>query len=149
MKILKVQTHANISLNKYWGKRDEKLFLPTKSSLTISLTELKTTTFIEILEPKQYQDIIYINGKAAVDQHWQKIVDFLNFFRQKYSVNKYFKISTANNFPTAAGLASSSSGFAALALESSKMKCDTISGILQKTCNKRCRYERIHAFEIG
>lgn len=120
MKTVKIQTHANISLNKYWGKRDEKLFLPTKSSLTFSLSELKTTTFIEKLECKDLeradQDIIYLNGSAATDFHKQKIVAFLNLFRQKYNIKDYFKISTGNNFPTAAGLASSSSGFAALAL---------------------------------
>jgi len=120
MKTVKIQTHANISLNKYWGKRDEKLFLPTKSSLTISLSELKTTTLIQQLAceylGQKNQDSIFINGIAATDLHRQKIVDFLNFFRQKYDIKKYFKISTINNFPTAAGLASSSSGFAALAL---------------------------------
>lgn len=120
MKTVKIQTHANISLNKYWGKRDEKLFLPTKSSLTISLSELKTTTLIQELGCKysgqKNQDSIFINGIAAADLHKQKIVDFLNFFRQKYDIKKYFNISTINNFPTAAGLASSSSGFAALAL---------------------------------
>lgn len=117
MKTVKIQTHANISLNKYWGKRDEKLFLPTKSSLTISLSELTTTTFIQKLEHvASDQDIIYINSTAAVDSHRSKIVAFLNFFRQKYNSKNYFNISTSNNFPTAAGLASSSSGFAALAL---------------------------------
>ncbi len=120
MKTVKIQTHANISLNKYWGKRDEKLFLPTKSSLTISLSELKTITFIQQFEceylGRENQDSIFINGIAAANLHRQKIVEFLNFFRQKYGIKKYFNISTINNFPTAAGLASSSSGFAALAL---------------------------------
>lgn len=127
MKIVKIQTHANISLNKYWGKRDEKLFLPTKSSLTISLSELKTTTFIQKLSKLNFfpesnknlannQDVIYINGTQPLDIHRQKILVFLNFFRRQYGIKDFFKISTTNNFPTAAGLASSSSGFAALAL---------------------------------
>ncbi len=108
----KIQTHANISLNKYWGKRDEGLFLPTKSSLTISLSELTTTTFIE----KSETDEIFINDKIVTGLHEQKIVGFLNFFRQRFDIKSHFKINSHNNFPTAAGLASSSSGFAALAL---------------------------------
>lgn len=115
MKIVKIQTHANISLNKYWGKRDEKLFLPTKNSLTVSLSELTTTTFIQKIDSQQ-EDLITLNGNPATENHKQKIVDFLNLFRKKFNIQSHFSILTHNNFPTAAGLASSSSGFSALAL---------------------------------
>jgi diphosphomevalonate decarboxylase len=115
----KIQTHANISLNKYWGKRDELLFLPTKNSLTISLSELTTTTFIE----KSAADEIFINNEIVLGLHKQKIMDFVDFFRKKFEVKDRFKINSYNNFPTAAGLASSSSGFAALALGLDKI-CD-------------------------
>ena len=41
-----VKTNANIALIKYWGKRDEKLFLPTKSSLSVCLDTLSTVSTI-------------------------------------------------------------------------------------------------------
>lgn len=115
MNTIKIQTHANISLNKYWGKRDERLFLPTKNSLTISLSELVTTTFVEKIKNSNI-DEIFINSETVQGLHKRKIESFLNFFREKFEIKDHFKINSYNNFPTAAGLASSSSGFAALTL---------------------------------
>lgn len=114
MQPITVQTHANISLIKYWGKRDEHLFLPTKSSICTALSELTTTTTIARSESNS--DEITINWQTAPEQSQTKIVNFINLFRKTYDIKEYFSINTHNNFPTAAGLASSSSGFAALAL---------------------------------
>ena len=114
MQSVTVQTHANISLIKYWGKRDEILFLPTKSSLCIALSELTTTT--SITDAASDQDEISINWQTAPEASRKKIVDFITLFRTMYGIKQVFSITTHNNFPTAAGLASSSSGFAALAL---------------------------------
>ena len=102
------KAHANIALIKYWGKRNPDLHLPTKSSLSITLKELSTTTSIAT----HNQDCIHLNKKQVVDK---KIITFLNTFRKKYNIEENHSISSNNSFPTAAGLASSSSGFAALA----------------------------------
>jgi len=114
MQSVTVKTHANISLIKYWGKRDEVLFLPTKSSLCIALSELTTTT--SITQAAGDQDEISINWQVTTEISHKKIIDFLTLFRTLYGIKQFFAITTHNNFPTAAGLASSSSGFAALAL---------------------------------
>ncbi|MBD3232052.1 diphosphomevalonate decarboxylase [Candidatus Dependentiae bacterium] len=106
MKKITIQTYANIALIKYWGKRDKKLFLPTKSSLSISLPYLKTSTTIS---ESNTDKIVGINTGI------QNVKKFLNLFRKIYQIKKNFKIETTNNFPTAAGLASSASGFAAIA----------------------------------
>lgn len=111
MKKIITSANSNIALIKYWGKRDENLFLPTKSSLSVCLSNLSTTTSIEFSDSDQ----LIINGKISNLDKSNKILKFLNFFREKYNVKKSFKIITKNNFPTAAGLASSASGFAALA----------------------------------
>ncbi len=113
--------NANIALIKYWGKRDEFFMLPTKSSISISLDALKTTTELGFTD----SDTIRLNGTFASDESNVKILRFLHIFRKKFATHKspqgvflqdsFFQINSVNNFPTAAGLASSASGFAALA----------------------------------
>ena len=115
MEKITVQACANIALIKYWGKRDEDLFLPTKSSLSISLPNLQTTTSIQDNTANNCDDII-INNKSVSSSVYSKTISFLDKFRKLYNIKNYFKINTQNNFATAAGLASSSSGLAALSL---------------------------------
>ncbi len=107
-----ITTHPNIALIKYWGKRNEQLFLPTKSSLSVGLEALTTTTTIDISSTET--DEITINGQRPSQAHTQPILDFLKIT----GINNRppLAITTTNSFPTAAGLASSASGFAALAL---------------------------------
>ncbi|MCF7799550.1 diphosphomevalonate decarboxylase [Candidatus Babeliales bacterium] len=107
-----VQACANIALIKYWGKRDENLFLPTKNSISISMPNLVTTTCVQ----ENSTDQIILDNKILSEKESKKIVNFLDKFREIYKIKQKFKIITQNNFPTAAGLASSSSGFAAIAL---------------------------------
>lgn len=111
MKIATASANANIALIKYWGKRDEFFMLPTKSSLSVGLDALRTTTQVEFSNT----DSILINGIMADDETKIKILRFLYFFRKKFELECCFSINTTNNFPTAAGLASSASGIAALA----------------------------------
>jgi len=101
--------NANIALIKYWGKRDTEVNLPTKSSLSIALPELTTTTTVSVRQ--ENLDKIVINQELAIDK---AITRFLDIFRKKFNITDHFLIETENSFPTAAGLASSASGFAAL-----------------------------------
>ena len=125
MKSVTVQTHANVSLNKYWGKRCEELFLPTKSSLTVSLAELKTRTTLSFHDGDC--DEIIINWKVVKEESRRRIVSYLNLFRKQFGIDRFFTVETENLFPTAAGLASSSSGFAALALALNELCCTGLS----------------------
>lgn len=105
---------SNIALCKYWGKRDKELNLPVNPSLSISLGHLGTHTQ---LSPISFPvDEVWLNGnKLRSDTIFaQKISNFIDLFRQDLNVR--FKVDTRNNIPTAAGLASSASGFAALTL---------------------------------
>lgn len=112
------RAHANIALIKYWGKRDTSLFLPTKSSLSISLDDLQTTTHVSFSQTQQ--DTIILNGKVVTNKT-NHISSFLDTFRSLYNIHAHYTIETSNNFPTAAGLASSASGFAALAKSLDKL----------------------------
>ena len=104
---------ANIALCKYWGKRDVELNLPTTSSISISLCKKGTTTTIQKTK-HQTEDKIILNNKLLKkdDDFVIRITQFLNLF--KPTEKFFFTIKTNNNIPTAAGIASSASGFAAL-----------------------------------
>jgi diphosphomevalonate decarboxylase len=99
---------ANIALCKYWGKRDPELNLPVNSSLSISLGKLGTHTAVTFA---RHADRIYLNGKPAPKGFAERVSLYLDLFR---SEGQFFEVRTKNNIPTAAGLASSASGFAAL-----------------------------------
>ncbi len=119
MKKIIVQANANIALIKYWGKRDGNLFLPTKSSLSVTLSALSTQTSISF-NSCDFDEIV-LNGRIVERVANNKLRRFLDLFRKKYGIRNCFKINTKNNFPTAAGLASSSSGFASLAFALNKV----------------------------
>lgn len=103
---------SNIALCKYWGKRDTELNLPINSSLSVSLGHLGTHTTLKLSESGQ--DIVILNNKllSISDPFSQKVIQFIDLFRRTQAIPLI--IDTRNNIPTAAGLASSASGFAAL-----------------------------------
>lgn len=103
---------SNIALCKYWGKRDAELNLPINSSLSISLAHLGTKTSISVAAGSN--DEVWLNGQklAADDKFARKVIAFIDLFRR--GAEHRVKVETENNIPTAAGLASSASGFAAL-----------------------------------
>jgi diphosphomevalonate decarboxylase len=104
---------SNIALCKYWGKRDDDLNLPMTSSVSISLGDLGTRTALSMAEGA---DTVTLNGEVlARDSTFALGVSrFLDLVRPHRAAG--FRVETVNSIPTAAGLASSASGFAALAL---------------------------------
>ena len=102
--------HPNIALCKYWGKRDRALNLPAVPSLSLTLAPFSTTTTVEWGASK---DELVLNGHPGTADESRKVfavLDLLDSWRPRA------RVVTQNDFPTAAGLASSSSGFAALVL---------------------------------
>jgi len=104
---------SNIALVKYWGKRNDELNLPVTSSLSISLGNLGTRTAVELIDGS---DVILLNGlPVPSDTSFSKrLREYLDLFRPAPGTG--YRVTTHNTIPTAAGLASSASGFAALAL---------------------------------
>jgi diphosphomevalonate decarboxylase len=102
---------VNIALVKYWGKRNEELHLPVTDSFSVALTEGTTTTL-----RRSDTDSVTLNGiKLSPDSSFhRRLFQFLGLVRPSPSFS--FSVETCNTVPTAAGLASSASGFAALAL---------------------------------
>lgn len=107
----------NIALIKYWGKADDKLNIPLNNSISMTLNELKTTTTVEFSD-KYSKDSLILNKKEATDL--ERVQRILNEVRRIAKIKESAKVVSENNFPTGAGLASSSSGFSALALAASK-----------------------------
>lgn len=113
--IATAQANANIALIKYWGKRDEKLILPTNSSLSFTMDEqLSTKTTVEFLKELE-TDEVYINKIKSKEKEEKRVKEFLDLIRKKAKNNIYARVVSQNTFPKAAGLASSASAFAALA----------------------------------
>ena len=109
------RAHSNIALAKYWGKRDEKLNLPAVGSISLTLAELYTETSVEC-SAHFSRDEFSLNGKAAAPEEGRRVSRFLNWVREQGSANGFCRVESRNNFPTGAGLASSASAFAALAV---------------------------------
>jgi len=112
MKIATAQAHPNIALVKYWGKRDPELNLPSVPSLSITLDTLTSTTQVEFAETFS-QDEFLLNGESN-EPMTMRVSRCLDWFRDLATSELHARVVSDNNFPTAAGLASSAAGFAAL-----------------------------------
>jgi len=112
------RAHPNIALIKYWGKRDEALVLPMTGSLSLTLDIFPTTTMVEV-DPSAAQDIVELNGSAAGGDQAARVSGFLDIVRERAGSTRRARVSSRNTAPTGAGLASSASGFAALAVAAS------------------------------
>jgi diphosphomevalonate decarboxylase len=99
--------HANIALVKYWGKRDEARLLPEAASLSVALDRLRTTTTVELGDFSA--DSFTLDSRAEDPTRARALLDAAG-------IRQRARIESRNEFPTAAGLASSASGFAALAV---------------------------------
>jgi diphosphomevalonate decarboxylase len=108
--------HPNIALIKYWGKRDEQLFLPRTDSLSMTLDIFPTTTSVELAAADAASDEVTFNGVPATGEALQRISAFLDLVRKRAGAGERAVVNTRNTVPTGAGLASSASGFAALAV---------------------------------
>jgi len=107
--------HANIAFIKYWGKRDEALNLPAVGSISLTLKELRTVTTVE-WKASLTRDELILNGNLASGQELERVSSFLRLILRLAGGKGHARVESKNNFPTGAGLASSASAFAALAL---------------------------------
>ncbi|GME92008.1 hypothetical protein B5S28_g2904 [[Candida] boidinii] len=159
---------VNIATLKYWGKRDKNLNLPTNSSISVTLSQddLRTLTTASCSE-KFEQDKLWLNGEEHSlnsERTQQCLLDLRNLRKSleqndsnlpKLSEMKLHIISE-NNFPTAAGLASSAAGFAALISSIAKLyklpqSNSELSKIARKGSGSACRslFGGYVAWEMG
>ena len=105
---------ANIALAKYWGKADIPLNLPAVPSISMTLDGLVTETRIRVDETLD-ADRVELDGREATASESKRVIALLDDIRRRAKRREFAHVVSRNRFPTAAGLASSASGFAALA----------------------------------
>lgn len=120
MKSVLATAHSNIALVKYWGKRsdvDPVLNLPAVGSLSMTLDALWTETS---LAPDRV-DTFLLDGVVQSGAPATKVWSALDRLWASHHPGRrpYCRVTSSNRFPTAAGLASSASGFAALTMAAS------------------------------
>src|SRR5699024_2046617 len=109
------KAHTNIALIKYWGKRNESLILPTNNSLSVTLDGLYTQTDIDF-DPALAEDTFYLNKEPIKGEAYNRVTQYLDILLSMAGYSElYATITTTDELPTVAGLASAASGFAALA----------------------------------
>ncbi len=102
--------HPNVALVKYWGKQPGEGNLPATPSLSITLDGLSTRTTVTA-DATLDADQVTLNGMVV---HDPKIEACLNRLKARSRSATRLRVESVNDFPTAAGLASSASGLAAL-----------------------------------
>ncbi len=105
----------NIAVVKYWGKRDSKLNLPYNGSVSVTMDETVSTRTTVEFSPSLSRDTFSLNGKIAKPLETARVSCVLDAVRRAAGIKTRARVYSENNFPTAAGIASSASGFAALA----------------------------------
>jgi len=116
--------HSNIALIKFWGRskdHDPNLNIPLND--TVSMTKyglsdgvhLRTHTTIDFSADYE-KDVAIVEGQEITGRHLDRIIRVVDYLRKLAKVDSKFKMMSHNDFPTQAGLASSASAFAALAL---------------------------------
>lgn len=111
--------NANIAFIKYWGNRDTTLRLPVNGSISMNLDGLYTRTTVSF-QPSLPFDKLVIDGHEVMGKGRDRISHILDIIRGMANLHERAEVISENNFPSGAGIASSASAFAALALAGSK-----------------------------
>ena len=107
------RARANIALVKYWGKADDgPLNIPAVGSISITLDALWSDTEVRF-DDSVAADQLTLNGQHRPEQ-LDRVRRCLDLLRAQAGADRAARVTSRNNFPTGAGLASSASGYAAL-----------------------------------
>lgn len=109
------RAHPNIAFIKYWGNTNDALRLPANASLSMNLAGIYTETTVQ-WDDALMEDELILNSEAAEPAARQRVSRHLDAIRQRLRLQGCARVTSANNFPMGAGIASSASAFAALTL---------------------------------
>ena len=105
---------SNIALIKYWGKYETQI--PANPSISYTLNLCKTNTELEFVANEPFSVQTFLAGKEElkfaekIEKYFRNIEQYLPWILK----GKYI-IKTENTFPHSSGIASSASGFGAIA----------------------------------
>ncbi len=105
---------SNIALIKYWGKYDNQI--PANPSISYTLNHCKTNTTIEFFANEAFSVQTFLAGNEEV-KFAQKIEKYFRSIESylPWILKGRYIIKTENTFPHSSGIASSASGFGAIA----------------------------------
>ena len=106
---------ANIAFSKYWGKRAYPGNYPAVPSLSLTLDAMTTRTEVTF-DDSLPLDAFSLGGASQSGRPLERVSALLDRVRAAAGITSHASVMSNNDFPTASGLASSASGFAALAL---------------------------------
>ncbi|KAF2898458.1 hypothetical protein ILUMI_07716 [Ignelater luminosus] len=138
---------VNIAVIKYWGKRNEELILPLNDSISCTLSTEQMCARTTVVASTRYnENKFWLNGKEE-NSNSPRLINCIKDIKEKAekveseASKLNVHICSENNFPTAAGLASSAAGYAALiaGLASLYGVKGDISAIARKGSGSACR----------
>ncbi|CAH0400779.1 unnamed protein product [Chilo suppressalis] len=148
--IITMVAPVNIAVIKYWGKRNEELILPLNDSVSATLdTNVMCAKTSVCVSPNFLEDEIWLNGVKESFSN-ERMQNCLREIKVRATVEKSvddvflswkIHVCSENNFPTAAGLASSAAGYACLVSALAKVykiKSD-VSSIARLGSGSACR----------
>ena len=110
--------NANIALSKYWGKRSSDPILPHNGSISMTCEGMTTVTTVEFSDKYKEHTVMINDEEFKKDE--KDIHGHIDRICKLAHINLKAKVVSESNFPVAAGLASSASGFSALTVAASK-----------------------------
>jgi diphosphomevalonate decarboxylase len=120
------KANPNIAFIKYWGDRDPILRIPANGSISMNLADLFTTTSVSF-DPQLKADRLVLHKRAVSGSTLARVSAFLDRIRSLAVLEWFAHVESENNFPMGAGIASSASAFASLALAASSAAGLTLS----------------------
>lgn len=105
---------SNIALIKYWGKYENQI--PANPSISYTLNHCRTNTVVEFFADEDFSVQTFLAGNeevkfaSKIEKYFKNIERYLPWILK----GKYI-IKTENTFPHSSGIASSASGFGAIA----------------------------------
>ena len=106
---------SNIALVKYWGKKGKQI--PQNPSISFTLSECRTETFIEYEKADRFGFSFFFEGKenpafgAKIEKFLLDNQAFFPFINQLH-----LKVESRNSFPHSSGIASSASSMSAFVM---------------------------------
>ena len=113
------QAHPNIAFIKYWGNRDDALRLPANGSISMNLDGLYTRTTVSFQRTLPFDELI-LNDHELTGPALDRVSALLDLVRDRAGFAQKAEVVSENNFLSGAGIASSASAFAALAMAASE-----------------------------
>jgi len=119
MRSVTAVANPNIAFIKYWGNCEADARIPASGSISMNLGGLETRTTVTF-NPELEGDTLNINGQEAEQAALERVGGFMNLVREMAGNKHFAMVESHNNFPMGAGIASSASAFAALALAATR-----------------------------